>query len=692
MKENSAKHDEAMELIEALCQDRITAEGLAQLEALVLADPAVRSLYVRYLHMHASLPLFVRHQADGLAHSSDEAAIMTELEAIAAASGIHRSPGEADSKAVPKSAEPPLRNSIMRQRVKSGSASAIITLFRRMTQVGGESPVAAALMWLVMAIVLSGTLLTAVFIGMMVFSPKPLVGRSDVARSGERGAERREPGAGSREKAVSPAQLSSPVARLVRMVDCRWKDGAAAPKAGDDLSSGRKLELETGVAELIFKSGARTVLEGPATLEIRSRMGVYLQHGKLTATIENPLAKGFEVRAPGMKYTDLGTEFGVSVAANGEQEVHVFRGNVQAEEVGDEQLAAADEKSGMRDDEQAPIPQSVPSAPRSDDSHPSSPVPHHGTVLSANQAIHVAAPDASGKPNKPMERMAANGKQFVRTGQFDQLAGERSPEFGRWKKVSDELCKRPDLLVYYDFQPDETDRKILRNRSASGKKLDGRIEGSKWTEGRLPGKQALEFAGRDDRVRVDIPNSLAAVTAVVWIRLDSLPNPYNSILMSDRWYERIGACHWQIVSDEGRVDFEPCPVEKISKDPPDFRTVVRSPSLARQDFKAWVQLAVVYDSTSQTTTFYKNGQEIGAEKLSQKIPLVFGSSQIANWEPYGSVNPANAARGLPARISELYLLSRALPAKEILRLYETAVPVPNDQKPTAQKETSEVRH
>jgi hypothetical protein len=88
----------------------------------------------------------------------------------------------------------------------------------------------------------------------------------------------------------------------------------------------------------------------------------------------------------------------------------------------------------------------------------------------------------------------------------------------------------------------------------------------------------------------------------------------------------------------------------------------------------------VYDSTAGATTYYKNGQEIGAEKLSKNIPLVFGSSQIANWEPYTSVKSSNAVRNLPARISELYLLSRALPAKEVKRLYDQAAAKPSEVK------------
>jgi hypothetical protein len=150
-------------------------------------------------------------------------------------------------------------------------------------------------------------------------------------------------------------------------------------------------------------------LEGPATLEIRSRMGVYLQQGKFTVAVENPLAKGFEVLAPGMKYTDLGTEFGVFVAANGEQEMQVFRGTVQAEEV-------TEERSGTSDADPAAAPQNVQGAAESDGSQPPSPSSKKPpAVYSANQGVHVAAPDPSGKKPRQVEQIAADDKKFVRS-------------------------------------------------------------------------------------------------------------------------------------------------------------------------------------------------------------------------------------------------------------------------------------
>ncbi len=99
-----------------------------------------------------------------------------------------------------------------------------------------------------------------------------------------------------------------------------WSDELAAPKQGDKLVAGRKLALKSGLAEIAFANGAETLLEGPAELEIHSNKCAVLRSGKLAVRADRPSAHGFEVDAPGMKYTDLGTEFGVLVEKHGAQE------------------------------------------------------------------------------------------------------------------------------------------------------------------------------------------------------------------------------------------------------------------------------------------------------------------------------------------------------------------------------------
>jgi hypothetical protein len=145
------------------------------------------------------------------------------------------------------------------------------------------------------------------------------------------------------------------------------------------------------------------ILQGPAKLTLHTRARAFLNRGKCTVTVENPSARGFEVHAPGMKYTDLGTEFGVAVADSGDQEAHVFRGKVQAEQGAEQGAGSKEQGAGRamssRRGSNSPLP-----APRS--------VP---LILAAHQAVRVAAPNAAGGPVKSVEFIAANVKEFVRT-------------------------------------------------------------------------------------------------------------------------------------------------------------------------------------------------------------------------------------------------------------------------------------
>lgn len=462
-----------------------------------------------------------------------------------------------------------------------------------------------------------------------------------------------------------PQPDAAPVARLVRVVDCRWSKSTAPPERGEGLKAGRKLILESGLAEIVFNNGAETILEGPATMEIRSPASAALGRGKLAVTADKPSAHGFEVVAPGMKYTDLGTEFGVLVAPSGEQQVHVFRGRVTAEQ----RESMRDNGLGMKDGGQ----KGDSGGDRR--SNPSTFIPHPSSVvLTAHEAIRVAAPAVPGGTAPPIQHIAADEKQFVRTAQMTQIAAQ-PPEFRRWKRFSDELCKRQDLVAYYDFQPDETDRTALRNRApahnnSGGRALDGRIEGAKWTDGHIAGKRGLRFSGKNDRVRVTIPGKFPALTAVAWLMVEDLPHSFNAILMSDRWSEQPGQCHWQILGD-GTVKLG-C---NTSTDELAMDWAVK-PVLQPRDRRVWRNLAMTYDSVSRTAAVYVDGRAIGTGKLPAQIPLFFGPSQIANWEPTQPGVPNYSDRNMPVRIDEMYLLNRSLSAEEIKRLYESAVAGP----------------
>src|SRR5262249_11073801 len=115
------------------------------------------------------------------------------------------------------------------------------------------------------------------------------------------------------------------VAWLVNAQNCTWTDG----EPPGELRPGRSVRIDRGLAELRFRCGTRMVIEGPAHIDLVSARSIRLQAGRLTARVPAE-ATGFEVLSPQGKVIDLGTEFGVSVNANGVTDVYVFAGQVEA--------------------------------------------------------------------------------------------------------------------------------------------------------------------------------------------------------------------------------------------------------------------------------------------------------------------------------------------------------------------------
>jgi hypothetical protein len=85
------------------------------------------------------------------------------------------------------------------------------------------------------------------------------------------------------------------VAQITASKECQWADGKDLPP-GARLHKGQEIELAHGFAEVTFDSGARAVLEGPATLEVDSAWVAKLKHGALKASVPHE-AIGFSVSA-----------------------------------------------------------------------------------------------------------------------------------------------------------------------------------------------------------------------------------------------------------------------------------------------------------------------------------------------------------------------------------------------------------
>jgi hypothetical protein len=130
-----------------------------------------------------------------------------------------------------------------------------------------------------------------------------------------------------RDSAESAKSEQSPPAILARVANCIWSSRGEPFRVGQDISAGTTIDLESGLAQLVFDSGAEVVLRGPCQFRVDGSMLCSLARGSVSAEVP-PRAAGFTIRGPSAEVIDLGTRFGFSVGTAGESEVHVFKGQV----------------------------------------------------------------------------------------------------------------------------------------------------------------------------------------------------------------------------------------------------------------------------------------------------------------------------------------------------------------------------
>jgi hypothetical protein len=101
------------------------------------------------------------------------------------------------------------------------------------------------------------------------------------------------------------------------------------------VSAGREFNVEKGLLEITYQSGARVLLQGPASFKVGVNGG-FLAVGKLTGRLDSHAKASrsqsshelFCIRTPSAVVTDLGTEFGVEVTRDGQTVSHVYQGAV----------------------------------------------------------------------------------------------------------------------------------------------------------------------------------------------------------------------------------------------------------------------------------------------------------------------------------------------------------------------------
>ncbi|HEY1375887.1 MAG TPA: LamG-like jellyroll fold domain-containing protein [Gemmataceae bacterium] len=542
--------DELRDLLDALCEEAITAEQVRRLEAIVLSRPEAEAFYVQYMSQYADL--------------------------------CHRFAGR------PAAAEQSVRD----------RAAAVTVAPRRSVRK------------LVVGLVAVTAALAAGVVAAVVLWPKP---------AGVAG-----PGAGQPQAAE---RTDDSVAILLQAPGAVWDDADAAPRVGAPLRPGW-LHLKAGAAHLQFYSGATVILQGPAEFQLVSRNRAYLTWGKLRASVP-PQAQGFAIGAPNVDLVDRGTEFGLKVGGKESAEVQVFQGKVDLYDppAGGGPAAAGPPKR----------------------------------AVTTGQAVRVDGPGAP-RPVPPTPNEFLTARDLADRTQ--RAVRERQ---AAWAAASRALRADPSVVVYYPFEAGEAWSRTLadqaRGRSAP---KDGAIVGCTWVAGRWPGKQGLEFKQVSDRVRLTVPGEFRSLTMAAWVRVDALPNRFNSLFMTDDWLD--GAPHWHI-GEAGKIE--------LGVQGPNKKGGVHyeTPELFTPDrFGEWCHVAVVYDRDAGLVTHYVDGHSVHEEPMKHRdLPLKIGDAEIGNWNP-AAFRGKYPIRHFSGCMDEFVMFSRALTEQEVEKLCDQGRP------------------
>ena len=411
---------------------------------------------------------------------------------------------------------------------------------------------------------------------------------------------------------------SSAVAMLARAVDARWGGNSTPLRVGSALEPGW-LRLEAGLAQVVFYSGARVVIEGPTELRLISPTEAVCPAGRLLAEVPRP-ARGFRLKTAQINLVDRGTAFGID-ATRGQTEVHVFKGEVEV-------LAGTMAKQTLGEGRAAVVQGSAP--PR---------------------------------------LMAASRDAFASMFELQtrSLASEAF-RYEQWQFANARLNQDPSLVVHLDFENLSDSDWTLRNASERNRSVpDATIVGCQRSEGRWREKQALEFQSVNDRVRLAVPGDFQALTLCAWVCVKGLDRQFNSLLMSDGFDP--GTIHWLIRNDGvlGITVFGPGSGQY---------QILASPHVITLDkLGMWMHLAAVLDGKARQVVHYVNGYPVAREVLKLGPPYRLGPAELGNWNARGGPNPApSLIRNLSGSLDEFELFSRALGDAEIRELYVKGKP------------------
>jgi hypothetical protein len=411
---------------------------------------------------------------------------------------------------------------------------------------------------------------------------------------------------------------SRAVAMLARAVDAHWGGNSVPLRVGSALEPGW-VRLESGLAQLVFYSGARVVIEGPAELRLISPMEAVCPAGRLLAEVP-PLARGFRVKTAQLNVVDLGTAFGID-ATRGQTEVDVFKGAVEF-------FAKTVAKQSLGEGQAAMV-----------------------------------------QGNTPPRLMAASAEAFSSMFELQKRSLEAEAiRYDQWRVANALLNQDASLVVHLDLESLSDSDWTLRNAAEKNQSApEATIVGCQRAKGRWREKQALEFQSVNDRVRLAVPGDFQALTLSAWVCVKGLDRQFNSLFMCDGFEP--GTIHW-LLRNDGVLG-----LTVIGPSSGKYQILASPPVLTVDKLGMWLHLALILDGKTGQAVQYVNGFPVSHHTLKLGPPFRLGSAELGNWNARSGPDPApTLIRNLSASLDEFELFSRALSETEVLKLYTEGKP------------------
>lgn len=367
-------------------------------------------------------------------------------------------------------------------------------------------------------------------------------------------------------------------------------------KPGQEVE-GEKIRLESGSLEMHLKNNVRIVLEGPVVFNLQTTMKSFCREGRLSVEVP-PGAEGFEVVTPLMQVRDLGTEFYLQ-ASETECSTHVVTGTVTTSRLSNEWVSLT-EGSAM-------------------------------ISRTGNEAIMIPA-----EKDLYVDRKRMN--ENVRKYQDERLVAWNTARL-RWERD-------PDLLFYLGFTGMEFDAAGLGE--TLGKTPASRF-GCRNTVGRWPGKNAVEFSGKEDRIQLTSLKKSDSFTLAASVRIQQLSKGINVLLSVGD--SEPGAFHWQI-DQLGQIHL-------VIGERDGLQYYTSPPVVLRRQLNSWLLLTTTIDASNKTIEHYLDGRKIAS--FPWKTPSAIDLSQAT----IGNQLQSGRIRVFRGQLDEFLLLGRCLSQKEI---------------------------